>query len=205
MIKSSAKLIFAISIYILVHLNCSPKKAEEKTNKKIAGPSTYKLELEWATDYVSKTPESVIYNKARDILYVSNVNENPWEKDGNGFISKISTSGDILDLEWVSGMNGPKGMAIFGNTLYVNDIDELISIDIEKSEIIAKLKIEDASGLNDITNGENGKIYISDSNEGKIYQVENGEVSIFNSDTPGRPNGLLLDNGKLFVAFSAAS
>jgi len=201
----STRLIFALSICALSLLNCSPKKTEKKTNEKIAGTSAYKLEQVWATDSVLKTPESVIYDKARDILYVSNVNENPWEKDGNGFISKISTSGDILDLEWVSGMNGPKGMAIVGNTLYVNDIDELISIDIEKGKIITKLKIEGASGLNDITNGENGKIYISDSNEGKIYHVENGETTIFNSDTPGRPNGLLMNNGKLFVAFSATA
>lgn len=199
---------FGAAIIALTIFSCTPKKPEakdESANQTQSKISNYKLEEVWATSPSLKTPESVIYDDVRNVLYVSNVNENPWEKDGNGFISKVSTTGEILDLEWVTGMNGPKGMAIVGNTLYVNDIDELISIDIEKGEIITKVKIEGASGLNDITNGENGKIYTSDSNEGKIYQYENGTATVFNSDAPGRPNGLLLDNGNLLVAFSEAS
>jgi hypothetical protein len=92
-----------------------------------------------------------------------------------------------------------------GNTLYVADLDELVSIDLEGGTIINKLKIDGASGLNDITPGENGKIYMSDSNAGKIFQYENGEASIFHSDAPGRPNGLLMVQGQLLVAFSQAA
>ncbi len=185
--------------------HCNSKKTNTQTQSVadvMAQKPTYKLDQVWATDTLLKTPESVIFDKKREVIYVSNVNQNPWEKDGNGFISKISKSGEILKLEWITGFNGPKGMAIVGNILYVADLDELVSIDIEKETISNKLKIPGASGLNDITPGENGKIYISDSNEGKIFQVENGEVSIFHADAPGRPNGLLMNQGKLLVAFS---
>ncbi len=192
-------------ILLFTILKCKPKKADNQTQsvREISPKNpSYKLEQAWATDTLLKTPESVIYDQARGVIYVSNVNENPWEKDGNGFISKISKTGEIMDLEWVSGMNGPKGMAIVGNTLYVADMDELVSIDIVNGEIVSKLVIDGASGLNDITPGENGKIYISDSNEGKIFQYKNGEASIFHADAPGRPNGLLMDQGNLLVAFS---
>jgi len=185
--------------------HCNSKKTNTQTQSVadvMAQKPTYKLDQVWATDTLLKTPESVIFDKKREVIYVSNVNQNPWEKDGNGFISKISKSGEILKLEWITGFNGPKGMAIVGNILYVADLDELVSIDIEKEAISNKLKIAGASGLNDITPGENGKIYISDSNEGKIFQVENGEVSIFHANVPGRPNGLLMNQGKLLVAFS---
>lgn len=193
---------------VIQFYQCNSKKTNSQTQSvqevAVQKPS-YRLDQVWATDTLLKTPESVIYDKVREVLYVSNVNQNPWEKDGNGFISKISKTGDILDLEWISGISGPKGMAIVGNTLYVADLDELVIIDLEKGTIIKKLKIDGASGLNDITPGENGKIYMSDSNEGKIFQYENGEASIFHSDAPGRPNGLLMDQGKLLVAFSQSS
>ncbi len=206
--KSDMKIYSAVCIPLMllfVLSECKPKKTSDH-NQSIpqvtSGVPSYRLEQIWATDTVFKTPESVIYDQARKVVYVSNVNQNPWEKDGNGFISKISKSGDILELNWVSGLSGPKGMAIFGNILYVADIDELISIDTETGEIKNKIEIEGASGLNDITPGKNGKIYVSDSNEGKIFQYDNAKISNFISDIPFRPNGLLVDQGQLLVAFS---
>ena len=192
----------------VLFFQCNPKKTDnqkQSIQELTPNKASYKLVQEWATDTLLMTPESVIYDKAREVIYVSNVNQNPWEKDGNGFISKISKTGEIIDLHWVTGMNGPKGMAIVGNTLYAADLDELVSIDLDKGTIVNKIMIDGASGLNDITLGENGKIYMSDSNEGKIFLYENGVVSIFHSDAPGRPNGLLMEHGKLLVAFSQAS
>ena len=204
------KLLFAICLIgTLIHVQCNPKKqdSEELTKKQIStiNPIQYELEEVWATDSVLKTPESVIFDNTRDALYVSNVNENPWEKDNNGFISRLSTSGEIIELEWISGLNGPKGMAILGDNLYVADIDELVIIDITKGKLVEKIKIEGAAGLNDITPGKNNDLFISDSNGGKLYQYANGDVSMFHDNTPGRPNGLFVDQGMLLVAFSEAA
>ena len=92
---------------------CGPRKTTEQSGE--SAPSDYRLTRLWASDTLLRTPESVIYDELRDVLYVANVNMNPWEKDGNGFISKLSSSGEILNLRWVEGMNGPKGMGIVGN------------------------------------------------------------------------------------------
>ncbi|NJN25881.1 MAG: gluconolaconase [Cyclobacteriaceae bacterium] len=204
--KTTCTLLSLILLFLIV-LNCTPKKSEEKTDESSAKAidTRYNLEEAWATEAVFKTPESVIYDKERAVLYVANVNENPWEKDGNGFISKVSTTGEIIALEWVAGMSGPKGMGIIDNILYVADLDELVAIDIDKGEIINKTKIDGASGLNDITIGNNQQVFISDSNEGKIFRYQNGATSILINDATGRPNGLLMDQNKLFVAFSEAS
>ena len=202
------KIIFFLLLFSLLN-SCKQKvnnaEGEKMTNQSEIKKTSYKLEQVWATDTLLKTPESVIYDKERNVLYVANVNENPWEKDKNGFISRVSVNGEILDLEWVAGFSGPKGMAIVDNRLYVADLDEIGVIDIEAGELQKKIKVEGASGLNDITPGANGKIFISDSNGGKLYQYENDEISLFHENTPGRPNGLLVDQGKLLVAFSQAS
>jgi sugar lactone lactonase YvrE len=195
---------FSFILIFFTAIHCNPKKSNT-SEKDQSIKQSYVLEKVWATDSLLKTPESVIYDKDRDILYVSNVNENPWEKDGNGFISKLSTSGKILDLEWVSRFNGPKGMAIVENILYVADLDEIGLIDIEKGEVLKIIKVEGASGLNDITPDKKGGVFISDSNGGKIYQYSGGDVSTFHEDAPGRPNGLFVDQGKLLVAFSEAA
>ena len=37
-----------------------------------------------------EAPESALPVKAENLIYVSNVNGNPTDKDGNGYISKVS-------------------------------------------------------------------------------------------------------------------
>ena len=194
----------------LVCTYCSPKKTTEKEKqsepeKAITETPKYRLEKLWASDTLLKTPESVILDSERNVLYVSNVNQNPWEKDNNGFVSMLSTSGEILELEWVTGFSGPKGMAIVGNTLFVADLDELVLIDIEKEEIREKIVVKGAEGMNDITPDGKGGVYMSDSPAGKIFHFSNGEAVEFIPDAPGRPNGLFVDQGRLLTAFSSAS
>ena len=207
------KTIAQISIFLSIPFFftvCNPKKTEENTDTTgeelvVSQEVQYSLTELWSSDTLFKTPESVIYDESRQVFYVSNVNQNPWEKDNNGFISRMSKTGEVLDLEWVTGFSGPKGMAIVNDILYVADLDELVLIDIEQAAVKDRVVVEGASGLNDITPGPDGSVYFSDSNEGKIFQYSDGEVSVFNGDAPGRPNGLLMVNGNLFAAFSQAS
>jgi hypothetical protein len=203
------KIAYSIILVCFLIVQCKQNKPDTsdqvKDTQPIAQKSSYKLEQVWASESDFKTPESVIYDSKRELFYVSNVNENPWEKDNNGFISKMSKTGEILDLEWITGFSGPKGMAIVDDFLFVADLDELVLIDINEGVVKDKVVIEGASGLNDITPGENSTVYITDSNEGKIFQYDGNAVKIFHDDAPGRPNGLLLVNGNLFTAFSQTS
>lgn len=195
-----------LAVLAIIAFQCSPKKTQSDQEETSAAKSkSYKLEQVWASDTLFKTPESVIYDASRQVFYVSNVNQNPWEKDNNGFISKMAKGGEILELEWATGMSGPKGMAVVDDILFAADLDELVLINTADGSVKQKILVEGASGLNDITPGISGDVYISDSNEGKIFRYADGQVSVFHGDTPGRPNGLFVDQGKLFTAFSQAT
>ena len=86
--------------------------------------------LAWETDAGFKQPESTVYDADRDVLYVSNINGQGTDKDGNGYISKVALDGTVTESEWVTGLDGPKGLAIVGDKLYVSDITALVEIDI---------------------------------------------------------------------------
>src|ERR671911_170854 len=82
------------------------------TNIAVAQESDQVQKL-WETPAQLKTPESVLYEPTESVLFVSNMDGKPDEKDGQGFISKVSpTNGTIIELNWVAGLNAPKGMAI---------------------------------------------------------------------------------------------
>lgn len=158
------------------------------------------LILLWTTPAGLKTPESVLFDKARGVLFVSNVNGSPAEKDGNGFISKISPKGEIITLNWVTGLNAPKGMGIYKNLLYVADIDRIAEIDINSARIIHSYEITNATFLNDIAVNTDGAVYVSDTAGNTIYILKNKAVSILlKSEMLHQPNGLLLENGHLLV------
>ena len=55
----------------------------------------------WAAEVWSaegfKAPESALYDPDRDVFYVSNINGGPDEKNGAGYISKLSRDGVVQD------------------------------------------------------------------------------------------------------------
>jgi outer membrane protein assembly factor BamB len=159
-----------------------------------------KLEKIWSTPDGLQTPESVLYDEDRDVIYVANINGDPSEKDGNGFISILSPDGKIKDLEWVKKLNAPKGMAIYEGKLYVADIDQLVEIDIEKGRIVKKYDAPGAVFLNDVTACMNGMIFVSDTRTAKIHALHQGEFKVWLEGKPlETPNGLLAEKGKLYI------
>ena len=54
-----------------------------------------------------KNPESALHDPAAGAIYVSNTNSDVMEKDGNGFITKLTPDGEVLALEWVKDLDSP--------------------------------------------------------------------------------------------------
>lgn len=149
-----------------------------------------KLELLWELSGLGN-PESVVYDPRLNLLYVSNVNGGPNDKDGNGYISLVSMDGRIINEKWVTGLNGPKGLALSGTTLYTADIDELVAIDVDHGRITDKYKVNDAKFLNDVAAAPNGDIYVSDMLANRIHVLSGGSFTIWiESDELEAPNGL---------------
>jgi len=157
-----------------------------------------KLEKIWTSDSLLKVPESVLFDAANKVLYVSNIDGQPGGKDGKGSVGKVGLDGKIIAVEWISGLNAPKGMGLYKNKLYVSDLNEVVVIDIKKGTITEKITVPDAVFLNDITIDNKGTIYVSDSRTLKVHKIENGTVFLLVDKLQG-PNGLLAIKDGLLI------
>jgi DNA-binding beta-propeller fold protein YncE len=164
-----------------------------------------KINKLWETPNVLKNPESVAYAPKQNVLFVSNINGNPTQKDQNGFISKVSPNGSIIELNWVTGLNAPKGIAISNNNsrLYVSDLTDLVEIDINNGKIIKRFNAPGSTFLNDVVSDNQGNIYVSDTVANTIYKLDtnnnNNTSSLqawLQSPQLNGPNGLHIDNDK---------
>ena len=152
----------------------------------------------WATDTILKVPESVLVDDKENCLWVSNIDGAANGKDGKGSISKLSKTGTPINLDWITGLNAPKGMAKYKQELYVADLTELVVIDIKKGIIKNKIKVEGSVFLNDVTVNKNGAVFVSDSRTGKVHRYENNMVTIEVENLQG-PNGLLSIDDQLLI------
>lgn len=155
----------------------------------------------WSTDTILKVPESVLFDGKNSLLYVTNIDgKEPWGKDGKGSIGKVGLDGKIIAVEWISGLNAPKGMGLHKNKLYVADLTELVVIDINNGTVIERIAIEGSAGLNDVSTDENGTVYVTDSRARRVYEVKEGKASILlDSSKLKGPNGILKHKGSLYV------
>lgn len=117
-------------------------------------------------------PESALHDPEADLYLVSNLAGDPTAKDGEGFISRVSPEGEIMELRWIDGaadgmsLDAPKGMSLLGDTLLVADIDVVRLFDRDTGSPIDTWEIEGASFLNDVAVGSDGTVYVSDSGPG---------------------------------------
>jgi sugar lactone lactonase YvrE len=167
-----------------------------------------KINKVWETPDELKNPESVVYAPKQDTLFVSNIDGKPDEKDQKGFISKVFPSnGTITELNWITGLNAPKGMVIYNDSkLYVSDISDLVEIDIANGKIIKRYNAPGSAFLNDVASDNQGNIYVSDTRTNSIYKLDtnlksNNTSSLLQvwlqSPELNGPNGLLyVDNNK---------
>jgi sugar lactone lactonase YvrE len=177
-----------ISFLGVLFLAACGGSSDKKTTEQTDSAKTPELVLKWESDSSLKVPESVLFDKAAQGLYVSNIDgQNPWEADGKGSIGKVGLDGKVIAAEWVSGLHGPKGMGMFNGKLYVADLGNIVVIDIAAGKIEKSIPIAGATGLNDISIDPNGVIYITEYLAKKLYKVENEKAELIAENlTPGR-------------------
>jgi len=170
-----------------------------------AAPAVFSPEKQWETPPGLRTPESVLYDPVRNVLYVSSINGRPNEKNGEGFVSKVSLDGKIEVLKWIVGLNAPKGLGMYKGKLYIADIDSLVVADIETGSIEAKYFAPGAKFLNDVAVDSSGNVYVSDSSwkNSAVYRLSGGTISVWLKGEQIRsPNGLLVHGDTLAVGNS---
>lgn len=157
------------------------------------------LSKKWETDSTLKVPESVLFHPQQKILYVSNIDGKPDQKDLKGSISKVSLNGKIIEAAWATNLSAPKGMGIRDGNLYVADLAEVAVIDLKTGKIKERIPVAGAIFLNDITIDPKGIVYVSDSRTGKVHRIEGKTVTTYLEKKAG-VNGLLASGDTLYLA-----
>jgi hypothetical protein len=164
------------------------------------------------------TPESVLHDPQGDVYLVSNINGAPVDKDDNGFISRVSPDGTVIDLHWIDGasaevtLNAPKGMALVGSVLYVADIDCVRSFDRVSGAPLVETCPPGVAFLNDMAPAPDGtSAYFTDSGldatfaptgSDAVYRLSgDGQVTVLARDPSlGAPNGVAVGSRSILVA-----
>ncbi|MDP4265323.1 MAG: hypothetical protein Q8941_22545 [Bacteroidota bacterium] len=156
-----------------------------------------------STSYCQQTisgfeaPESVI--RSGDKLFVSNIGgekPNPTALDSNGFISELSVDGKIISQKFQKGvLNGPKGLAIVKDVIYVADINRVVGFNIRSGEQSFELGIK-AILLNDLCKVDDKHIAVSETMSGRVLLIDLTDKSIRFLGTVEGANGLTYDGKK---------
>ena len=205
----------AFSLVALPFVGCAPERATPEGGA--TAPGAIRVSG-------FSTPESALHDPEADVYLVSNINGSPLERDGNGFISRVSPEGEVLDLRWIDGgtggitLNAPKGMAVQGTTLYVADIDCIRMFDRATGAPKDEVCLANATFLNDVAPAGDGSIFFTDSGlqagpEGfapsgadAVYRLIDDErvVAVSKDPSLGAPNGVAVGSrGIMVVTFAS--
>lgn len=162
--------------------------------------------LLWQISEGLSNPESATYDRLTRTIFVSNVAGSPGEKDGLGWISRISPDGKVLQAKFFEGLNAPKGLRTFRDTLWIADIDRILGLSISKGTIVYDVTLPDAKFLNDVAVDSKGNVYVSDFTGNRIYKVstdgksyQKPEILLEGEYQLENPNGLFVSGDKLII------
>ncbi len=197
---------YLLTLAIAATLFSCKQKAEE-TAAPAAAPvsdttAVPTLTQRWATDTILKTPESVVFDEKYGVFYVSCIGAVPPDaKDKDGYIAKLNQRGEIIKKDWITGLSGPKGMAVKGDSLYVTDIDALVLIHTPSGKIMQRIPVKGAKFLNDVAVDDMGLVYFSDSYANNLHTWDGKKVAtLATGESLGGPNGIFNEKDRLVVA-----
>ena len=162
-----------------------------------AGPP--QLVPAWTTTGLAN-PESAIPDATGRFLYVSNVAGEGDAVDGNGFIARLGFDGAILERDWATGLDAPKGLALARGRLFVADVTQLVEIDTATGRTIARHAAPGAKFLNDVAVAPDGAVLVADSATAQVFALRDGRMETWLAHADlGAINGLLPERGRLVV------
>lgn len=161
-------------------------------------------------------PENLVYDSVSDVYLVSNMNGGPIARDGNGFVTRLDSAGHVIAQKWIDGtkgatrLDGPKGLAIHGDTLAIADVGV---VRLFNRRTGASLGVWQTPGLllNDVSYAPDGTLWVTDTqgpdSAGAIYHFDRkGHATrvAHGKDLDG-PDGIvaLTNGGVMYATFGA--
>jgi DNA-binding beta-propeller fold protein YncE len=145
-------------------------------------------------------PESVTVDPSSGHLIVSNQNGPFWQKDGQGYLTRLLPDGKVEQLRWIpaegtDAFHKPAGTAWCRDLLWVADVDCLRLCDPRTREV-RTIQPPGAKWLNDVAT-DGSRIFVSDSAANVIFVVHPDDTFTTVKSPPG-PNGLTWFKGQLY-------
>jgi sugar lactone lactonase YvrE len=152
-------------------------------------------------------PEAAIHDPVDDVYLISNVGD-LFSDANDGFISRLSPTGEILDLRWIEGdaehpLISPTGLMVQGRTLYIVDRAALRRYDLRARAWLQPMALpDDGFFYNDVCSNGVGRIYVTGTDlsivlednpnaAGALYVIERGTVRRLLPDASWQPERLL--------------
>lgn len=185
----------------------------------VNGPDGNRRELDGAVIRGGiKFAESCSYDPARDLIVVPNQAKRvtPDGVVNDGYVGLVNHDGTVHTLKWIQGggtdnpdlwINDPFGSDIVDGVLYLGDSigdpahGVVTSWNLETGEMVGKVEIPHAAGVNDLEVAEDGTIYTSwhgltdDPSTWSLTRVDpDGTVTaLIEGEASKRPNGIAFD------------
>jgi hypothetical protein len=165
----------------------------------------------WTVNTGLVRPDSAYYHQQSNSIFVSNDSGSRFKKEGDGFITRLAPTGEVLAEKWATGLNAPKGIGSVGSTLWVVDTAEVVGFEmtVDGGRLRSRVRIDGAQGLHGLATAPDGTIFVSQSCRyppspdcpPRIYMIKDGQPSIFveGDDAGWLPIGLLVDGDRLIV------
>ena len=148
-------------------------------------------------------PEAVRYDPDQDVWFIGNMNGG--EADGDGFITRVSAgTSEVEAPQFAVGtdefpLHAPRGMFLTGDTLWVADMYGVHGFHREDGR---QLRFVDLASfepgfLNDIAQGPDGVLYVTDTGRSLVYRLgDEGTTIAVDGAQLGLPNGITWDESR---------
>lgn len=132
----------------------------------------FTLEQQWELDGLTN-PQGIVQTTAGDYL-IANSSGGRGEAGADGWLSKVSSGGEMLSERFATGMTAPGGMVIDRGVLYVADGGDIHMVDPDDGVLLRTISVPDADALTDIA-ALNATLYAIDSADATLYQIAGAE------------------------------
>lgn len=153
------------------------KNIVEQSPKREVRETTLSVKEMWRIERLG-APVGIAYDPETQEVLLAQIGGEGDAKDGDGVISRVSTSGQMLEFSWAKRMNAPKDLVIDQGSIWVTDIDAIIEFDRRSGDIRQTIPVPDAKFLVGIAIDSNHRLLLADLLASRVSSFKDGEFQV---------------------------